>query len=560
MKARPFALFVLALSLALLAGSASARGAILAGGSPASGVLTGNTLYTAPAGSGDCSSWAQACTLQTALANAVAGDEIWVQAGVHKPTTDPLNRGAAFHMANGVALYGGFAGIETVRDQRSWQLHMTVLSGDIDGNDTTDANGVVTEAANIQGGNSYHVVISENLDASAVLDGFFITAGQSNFSGGGMYNNYSNPSLANLVLSGNTASQGGGGMYNWGAAPALANVTFAGNTTPQTGGGMYSSQGSSPSLVNVTFRHNSARWGGGMHSANSTATLTNGTFCGNTASYGGGGMFNQSSSPTLRNVTFYDNDAVDSGGGIYNFDHSSPSLANVILWDDSAPMGPEIFKDGSSAPAITYSDVQGGYGGAGNVNADPLFVDAANDNLRLQSTSPAIDAGNNGAVPAGITTDLDDNPRFVDLPSVPDTGNGTPPIVDMGAYEAYDDSSAPMVVSSTRFDANPTSAARVRFLVTFSERVVGIDAGDFGLTADGVSGASVVGVSGAGATYLLAVATGSGQGTLRLDVPGTAGLADLRGNPATGLPFESGEAYDVNHGFQVFLPVVLRGW
>jgi uncharacterized repeat protein (TIGR01451 family) len=63
-------------------------------------------------------------------------------------------------------------------------------------------------------------------------------------------------------------------------------------------------------------------------------------------------------------------------------------------------------------------------------------VAPASGNLRLQFTSPAIDAGNNAAVPAGVTTDLDGNPRFVDIPAVPDTGNGTPPIVDMGAYEA----------------------------------------------------------------------------------------------------------------------------
>jgi uncharacterized repeat protein (TIGR01451 family) len=69
-------------------------------------------------------------------------------------------------------------------------------------------------------------------------------------------------------------------------------------------------------------------------------------------------------------------------------------------------------------------------------NTDPLFVAPVSGNLRLQLTSPAIDAGNNAAVPAGVTTDLDGNPRFVDIPAVPDTGNGTPPIVDMGAYEA----------------------------------------------------------------------------------------------------------------------------
>ncbi len=85
---------------------------------------------------------------------------------------------------------------------------------------------------------------------------------------------------------------------------------------------------------------------------------------------------------------------------------------------------------------VTYSDIRGGWPGEGKLNADPLFVDAAGGNLRLMLDSPAIDAGNNAAVPAGVTTDLDGNPRFVDIPTIPDTGNGTPPLVDMGAYEA----------------------------------------------------------------------------------------------------------------------------
>ncbi len=62
-------------------------------------------------------------------------------------------------------------------------------------------------------------------------------------------------------------------------------------------------------------------------------------------------------------------------------------------------------------------------------------MDAASGNLRLQPGSPAIDAGNNAAVPTGVTTDLDGNPRFVDIPAVVDTGAGDAPIVDMGAYE-----------------------------------------------------------------------------------------------------------------------------
>jgi hypothetical protein len=84
----------------------------------------------------------------------------------------------------------------------------------------------------------------------------------------------------------------------------------------------------------------------------------------------------------------------------------------------------------------TYCNVEGGWEGEGNIDADPLFVDPDNDDYRLAAGSPGIDAGDNTAVPLEITTDLDGNPRFHDDLGSPDTGivDARPP-VDMGAYE-----------------------------------------------------------------------------------------------------------------------------
>lgn len=133
---------------------------------------------------------------------------------------------------------------------------------------------------------------------------------------------------------------------------------------------------------------------------------------------------------------------------------SGQTLNNCILWGNSS--GQITLQDGATA-SITYSDVQGGWSGEGNIDADPLFADAngtdgiigtEDDNLRLSYGSPCIDAGDNVAVPADISDldddgntteqipwDLDGHSRFVDEPDTTDTGNGTPPIVDMGAYE-----------------------------------------------------------------------------------------------------------------------------
>lgn len=123
-------------------------------------------------------------------------------------------------------------------------------------------------------------------------------------------------------------------------------------------------------------------------------------------------MHNYVDSPTLINCTFSANSA-NQGGGMFN-DHSNPTLTNCILWAD---IPEEVYMSGGTA-LITYSDVQGGWSGIGNIYADPLFADA---DLRLSAGSPCIDAGDKSAVL--VATDLDGNPRIVGLE------------IDMGAYE-----------------------------------------------------------------------------------------------------------------------------
>jgi predicted outer membrane repeat protein len=387
-------------------------------------------------------SWANACELQTALTNASAGYEIWAAAGTYKPGT---NREDTFQLMSGVALYGGFAGTETTREQRDWEANLTVLSGDI---------GVEADSSD----NSYHVVTGSGVDATAVLDGFTVTGGNGSLAGGGMYNQNGSPSLGNVTFIENSADSGGG-MGNSFSSPTLTNVTFSANTAGSYGGGIDNYE-SSPVLADVTFSGNSAGGGGGGMSTwfFGSPTLTNVAFNGNSAEYGGG-MWNYSlSQPTLTNVTFSGNSAGSSGGGMFN-DNNCPTITNAVLWGNIAgTSGPQIYNDETGAASIQYSDMQGGCGattgndcsGGGNIDADPLFVrnpdpgvddtwgteDDDYGDLHLQIGSPAIDAGNNTAPGlAGITTDLDGNPRFYDVPEILDTGVGPPPVVDMGAYE-----------------------------------------------------------------------------------------------------------------------------
>ena len=200
-----------------------------------------------------------------------------------------------------------------------------------------------------------------------------------------------------------------------------------GSRWPYNAGGGVLNDGSSPTITNCIFSGNSAKFAGGIRNWQSSPIITNCIFSGNSAVMIGGGIENDNSSPIITNCTFTGNSANSTGGAIRNW-KSSPIIMNCILWANTAPDSPEINNDGFSSPAITYSDVQGGYGGKGNINSDPLFVDPLNGNFHLQVTSPCIDKGNNSA-PEIPNIDFEGNSRIIDGDS-----DGTA-AVDMGADE-----------------------------------------------------------------------------------------------------------------------------
>jgi len=340
------------------------------------------------------------------------------------------------------------------------------------------------EVTTIDGTGAYHVVQCVSGEgANTILEGFTITGGNANGAGndrygGGMFNNVSSPTVLNCVFTGNAATAGGGMDNENSSSPTITNCTFSNNTARfWGGGGMSNSVNSSPMVTNCTFSGNSADHGGGMNNYFSSPMVTNCTFIGNSADGYGGGMTNinldyptdVSSSPTVTNCIFSNNSAGLWGGGMFNIGdlynnvarpnvtncifignmagtngggmrnsvNSSPMVTNCILWGDTPD---EIFNsDGTST--VTYSNVEGGWGGTGNIDADPCFVDSGNPdpnvwNLRLKPDSPCIDAGDTTAVPGGIWADLDGNPRVSDNPEIPDTGISIlGATVDMGVYE-----------------------------------------------------------------------------------------------------------------------------
>jgi hypothetical protein len=232
-------------------------------------------------------------------------------------------------------------------------------------------------------------------------------AGNSAEWGGGM-ENWGDVTVTNCVFTGNTARYDGGGMENWGDV-TVTNCTFSGNSASRYGGGM--SGDSFPTITNCTFADNSAEKGGGMYTCGGSSTVTNCAFTGNSA---------------------------EKGGGIYNY-YSNPTITNCILWGNSPE---QVHAGGVSDPVITYSDIQGGWEGAGgsNIDIDPCFVgcgywdpndtpgDPCDDfwvdgDYHLSPDSPCIDTGDPNFIADPNATDLDGNPRIVN------------DIIDMGAYE-----------------------------------------------------------------------------------------------------------------------------
>jgi hypothetical protein len=159
---------------------------------------------------------------------------------------------------------------------------------------------------------------------------------------------------------------------------------------------------------------------------------------------------------------------------------------------------------------------------------------------------------NTGTGNGTIRLDLVDNDNIVDGTGkkLGGTGLGNG---NFNSGETYTvDKIAPIVSSINRIDSSPTSASSVKFTVTFSESVSGVGTvtpfNDFVLTTSGVSGAAVSGISisGSGTTHTVTVNTGAESGAIRLDIPDTATITDLAGNPLGGLPYISGETYTIN--------------
>lgn len=347
--------------------------------------------------------WANAKTLQAAIDDANC-DPIYVKGGVYKPTTT-TDVNISFAINRPLKLYGGFAGTEATLTERVFDsANVSILSGDIDSNDTnTDGNFINETWNDIQGSNTLSLVVLSTANFSrtdTVINGFALTGGsRSGLVCDGSSGKNCSPTLEQLTVSGNSSNSYGGGLYfnafSGSSSPYLSNITVSGNRTFSYGGG-------------IAFY---------ARSGNSGAEVVHSTIANNQAS-GGGGVFV---------------DAASGGSAI-------PTFKNSIFWGNSASTGNQQYLLWSGMAQINSISPQGGNncGSSGFssclntfLTGDPLLSALQNNGSGMLTHMPAITGA---AINAGDAATCDALDPKVDQRGVLRPGSSN--LCDLGAVES----------------------------------------------------------------------------------------------------------------------------
>ena len=417
-------------------------------------------VTTTGAGAGDGSSWAQAMTLQAALAASnEAGNQIWIAEGTYKPHAD--DRAATFSISTGVLVYGGFAGTEADDFDPANNLRTgseTILSGDLLGDDIERpaAGSDQTAYDASRDDNSYTVVTISGADLT--LDGLTISGGErgteednTKYYGAGLYGGFGTGvlTLQNIILRSNNAEHEGGGAY-FKSAVSVTNATFTNNTATEDGGGAYFNW--ITTITGSTFSNNrtSGGPGGGAYfgsvnitdpNISSVATVTSSTFTNNSVSddKGGGAYFdgsatvtsctfsNNSSTGTFTsgggayfdddamvvNCVFANNSVDGNGGGAYfslvSFGNINSTVTNSTFYSNSGNQGGGIYANYGliSGSNTTNINLRNNIlmNNTANTGADELYISTQNASQTASIDNNLIQGGNNEPRVLVITDD-----------------------------------------------------------------------------------------------------------------------------------------------------------
>ncbi len=400
-------------------------------------------LHVKPAGSDAANgrSWAAAKkSLGAALATAVAGDEVWVAQGTYNER---------IQLKNEVALYGGFAGTETIRDQRDWAARETIIDG----------------------GRAGIVVRCETPFATPAtrLDGFTVRNGQGVL-GGGIACTGTRPTIANNRIVHNLSAGPGAGIccYN-GAHAVIINNYIADNESSgddADGGGIAAMKGDNPGTVgsspwifgNLIFRNVAEENGGGIAAkgTGSQPTILNNLLSSNLAtepplgdrSIGGGAIacVDGGMAALIANNTITANGGLQAGGillvggatdnppvinntitgnngpGVCSIGCSNVPLSNNLIASNSSGVTLSSTVPGAAVTlvrnlvhgnAVDYDGLPDATGTNGNLAVDPGLVSPATGDFHLLPGSPCINSGDSAAASA-TWCDADGHARIAD--------------------------------------------------------------------------------------------------------------------------------------------------
>ena len=477
--------------------SASAEGAVWFVNKAATGVENGQ-------------SWATAYRKIQDAVNAASSDgggEIWIASGTynearasypHGNDDDPAWNTGSLILVEGIKLYGGFSGTEGALLERDVSTNVTIIDGSISRN----------------GSPAYHVIVAAD---GTTLDGFTIEGGNANGPAddlrrraGGILCMATDMTFRNCTFRANRARTNGGAFYSNGSKLDFEYCRFSDNHG--SSGGAILNNGAVANLTSCVFDSNRAANGPAIYNGwSSTTTAQNCVFYKNSCSDSAGAIANRDNDVNLTNCTFYGNSGVGGYVGGVISDGPMLTMSNSIIWGNASTKTSNEWVS-RGVQNITYTCIQGGWTGIGNISEDPLMMDPENWKFNLQPNSPAIDTALAPAPPI----DLIGTPRPQGLHA------------DMGALE-FDDQ--PPSIDLSGPSTNLTRGGPVSYTVTYSDFAqITLTAEDLTLNRTGSANGNV-GISGASNSRLITISGITGTGTIGISIlEGTA--SDWVGNLA----------------------------